>query len=166
MVQLRLGWSQVRGRLRAAARPQPPGKVTHQGGEHRTAVAQLACSADGCASGNGSAAPGVTSGLAPEAFARAVSGVEASKMASTVTVRRRKRSLQRPAGTCSLWRDMRRNHSTPHRRRRGGGLTTGQLETSAMPVRRHLLQSPSHLRRTLTTTRSCKGLLVITAVVF
>ncbi len=56
-VRLRLSWPRARGRLRAD-RPQPPGEVTPQGGEHRTAAAQLACSADGRASGKGSAALG------------------------------------------------------------------------------------------------------------
>jgi len=54
-VRLRLSWRRARGRLRAD-RPQPPDEVTHQGGEHGTAAAQLACSADGRASGNGPAA--------------------------------------------------------------------------------------------------------------
>ena len=56
-VRLRLSWRRARGRLRAD-RPQPPGEVTHQGGEHGTAATQLACSADGRASDNGPAALG------------------------------------------------------------------------------------------------------------
>ncbi len=56
-VRLRPSWPRARGRLRAD-RSQPFGEVTHQGGEHGTAAAQLARSADGRASGNRPAALG------------------------------------------------------------------------------------------------------------
>jgi len=56
-VRLRLSWPRAQGRLRAD-RPQPSGEVTHQRGEHGTAAAQLARSADGHASGNRPAALG------------------------------------------------------------------------------------------------------------
>jgi len=61
-VRLRLSWRRARGRLRAD-HPQPPGEVTHQGGEHGTAAAQLACSADGRASGNGNGPAALGPGL-------------------------------------------------------------------------------------------------------
>lgn len=58
MVRLRLSWPRARGQLRAA-RPQPPGEATHQGGEHGTAAAHLARSADGRADGRQPAALGL-----------------------------------------------------------------------------------------------------------